>query len=65
MIETKCLRDAFGDQLHELSGQPNMYTYMINLFKTEINITILDAIYNEVLQRFQLIQFIFMMQNKF
>ena len=23
MTETKCFRDAFRDQLHELSGQPN------------------------------------------
>ena len=24
MTETKCLRDAFRDQLHELSGQSNI-----------------------------------------
>ena len=24
MTESKCFRDAFRDQLHELSGQPNM-----------------------------------------
>ena len=24
MTETKCFRDAFRDQLHELSGQPNI-----------------------------------------
>ena len=23
MTETKCFRDVFRDQLHELSGQPN------------------------------------------
>ena len=23
MTQTKCFRDAFRDQLHELSGQPN------------------------------------------
>ena len=25
MTETKCLRDAYRDQLHELSEQPNRY----------------------------------------
>ena len=25
MSETKCFRDAFRDQLHELSGQPNSF----------------------------------------
>ena len=24
MTETKCFRDPFRDQLHELSGQPNI-----------------------------------------
>ena len=27
MIEIKCFRDAFRDQLHELSGQPNITTF--------------------------------------
>ena len=26
MTEIKCFRDAFRDQLHELSGQPNILT---------------------------------------
>ena len=25
MTETKCFRDAFRDQLHKLSGQPNIF----------------------------------------
>ena len=29
MTETKCFRDAFRDQLHELSGQPNILLFHI------------------------------------
>ena len=31
MTEVKCFRDAFRDQLHELSGQLNIIVMMINL----------------------------------
>ena len=30
MTETKCFRDAFRDQLHELRGQPNTLEYDYN-----------------------------------
>ena len=32
MTETKCFRDAFRDQLHELSGQPNMIIIIRKVF---------------------------------
>ena len=35
MIETKCFRDAFRDQLHELFGPPNM-SYD-SVLKVEVN----------------------------
>ena len=31
MTESKCFRDAFRDQLHEISGQPN--TILITEYK--------------------------------
>ena len=34
MIETKYSRDAFRDQLHELSGQPNKFTQNYTKFIT-------------------------------
>ena len=31
VTESKCFRDAFRDQLDELSGQPNVYKYSIEV----------------------------------
>ena len=30
MTEAKCFRDAFRDQLHELSGQPNTVGFTLS-----------------------------------
>ena len=37
MTETKCFRDAFRDQLHELSAQPNnpRLKYQVNVIFDE------------------------------
>ena len=32
MTETKCFRDVFRDQLHELSGQPNIITSVLIMY---------------------------------
>ena len=36
MTETKCFRDAFRDQLRELSGKPNIYIYIYICLKEHL-----------------------------
>ena len=38
MTETKCFRDSFRDQLHELSGHPNAYAVIFGFRYLSISV---------------------------